>query len=84
MTVVGINQTPTLGTISPPSFTLTENTSTPTIVHLSGIGFGLDDVPQVVTVTATSSNPGLIPNPSVTYNSPAGTGTLSFTSGSPT
>src|SRR5207244_10939130 len=33
---------------------------------------------QGVTVTATSSNPGLIPNPSVTYMSPDATGSLSF------
>ena len=34
---------------------------------------------QTVTITATSSNPGLIPNPSITYTNPNTTGTLTFT-----
>src|SRR5207245_1916048 len=34
---------------------------------------------QALTVTASSSNTGLIPNPAVTYVSPNATGSLSFT-----
>ena len=34
---------------------------------------------QTLTVTATSSNPGLIPNPTVTYTSPNATGSLTYT-----
>ncbi len=32
-----------------------------------------------MTVTASSNNPGLIPNPSVTYNSPDTTGYITYT-----
>src|SRR5262249_10479482 len=34
---------------------------------------------DLLTITATSSNPGLIPNPLVSYTSPDATGSLSFT-----
>ena len=34
---------------------------------------------QTLTVTASSSNTGLIPNPTVTYTSPNATGSLGFT-----
>ncbi len=34
---------------------------------------------QTLTVTASSSNPGLIPTPTITYTSPNATGTLRFT-----
>src|SRR5438094_258582 len=34
---------------------------------------------SVLTVTASSSNPGLIPNPTVNYTSPQSTGTLTYT-----
>ena len=34
---------------------------------------------QTLTVTATSSNPALIPNPTVTYTSPNATGSLTYT-----
>src|SRR5439155_14686419 len=33
---------------------------------------------QTVTITASSSNPSLIPNPTVSYTSPNATGTLTF------
>ena len=46
-------------------------------VNLSGISSGGEV--QTLTVTATSSNPGLIPYPTVSYASPSSTGTLRFT-----
>src|SRR5204863_1422879 len=46
-------------------------------VNLAGISAGPFET-QVLTVTATSSNPGLIPNPTVTYASPNGTGSLAY------
>jgi len=46
-------------------------------VKLSGINGALNQL-QPLTVTAVSSNPGLIPNPAVNYTSPNATGTLSF------
>ena len=48
-------------------------------VNLSGHQPGASDETQTLTVTASSSNPGLIPNPTVTYTSPNATGSLSFT-----
>jgi hypothetical protein len=46
-------------------------------VSLSGIGAGGGES-QVLAVTATSSNPSLIPHPTVSYASPNATGSLSF------
>ena len=36
------------------------------------------DEVQILTVTATSSQPALIPNPTVNYSSPSATGSLAF------
>lgn len=47
------------------------------VVALSGIGTG-GESGQVVTVTASSSNPALLPDPSVSYSSPSSTGTLTL------
>ena len=72
------NTAPTLANIPNPSAIL-EDAGQQT-VNLSGISAGpVDDSWQVVTVTATSSNPGLIPNPVVTYTNPNATGTLKYT-----
>ena len=49
----------------------------PQIINLSGISAG--DSGQTVTITATSSNTAVIPNPAVGYASPGSTGTLTFT-----
>ena len=46
---------------------------------LSGISGGTAGEVQSLTVTATSNNTGLIPNPTVTYTSPDATGSLSYT-----
>ena len=48
-------------------------------VNLSGISGGAGNGAQTLTVTAVSGNPGLIPNPTVTYTSPNATGSLYFT-----
>ena len=48
-------------------------------MNLSGISGGAGNAAQTLTVTASSSNTGLIPNPSVSYTSPNATGSLSFT-----
>ena len=45
------------------------------IVGLTGIGLGTG---QSLAVSAVSDNPALIPNPAVTYISPAATGALNF------
>ena len=47
-------------------------------VNLSGIGSGAVEEVQALTVTATSDNPGLIPNPTLTYTSPNAVGKLIY------
>ena len=74
--VTDVNEAPTLAAIANPA-TIIGNEGVQTI-SLSGISAGGGET-QVLTVTATSSNPGLIPNPVVTYTSPGTTGSLSYT-----
>ncbi len=50
----------------------------PQTVNLTGISAGPNET-QVLTVSATSNNLALIPNPTVTYTSPNATGSLAFT-----
>jgi hypothetical protein len=71
-----VNQPPTLNSIA--SITINENASAQT-VNLSGITAGATNEVQTITITASSSNPGLIPTPTVSYASPNTTGSLSFT-----
>lgn len=74
-TVPAPNQPPTLNT--PGNVTINEDASLQT-VNLTGIGPGAVNESQTLTVTATSSNPGLVPHPAVNYTSPNATGTLTF------
>ena len=60
------------------SLSLNENAGAQS-VNLSGISAGAGNQGQTLTVTASSSNPALIPNPAVTYTSPNVTGSLAFT-----
>ena len=82
VTVSPVNQAPTLAAIS--NVTIPENTTTPVVINLSNITPGPGDTTQLVTVTASSQNAGLIANPSVSYSNfnsqgmPNTTGTLSF------
>ena len=76
ITVTAVNDAPTLATLA--NLTLTEGAGLQT-VNLSGLSSGPGDGAQVLTVTASSSAPSLIPNPSITYTSPNATGTLTFT-----
>src|SRR5262249_191075 len=76
VTVKQINYPPTLDPIL--NLTINENHGAQT-VNLTGISPGPSNQVQTLTVTATSSNPSLIPTPTVTYTSPNSTGTLSFT-----
>jgi len=70
------NQPPTLNLIN--AVTINENSGQQT-VNLSGITSGAANENQNLTVTAASSNPTLVPNPTVNYVSPNTSGTLSFT-----
>lgn len=56
--------------------TVSEDADTQTI-DLTGISAGANDL-QSLTITVTSDNPGLIPNPTIDYTSPNTAGTLSF------
>jgi hypothetical protein len=77
VTVTPVNQPPTLDPIANPAPAL-ENSTTPQTLTLTGITAGRGDS-QNLTVTASSSNPLLIPTPTISYASPASTATLSFT-----
>jgi hypothetical protein len=70
------NAPPTLTAIS--DQTIAED-SVGTVVNLTGIGSGQAGENQTLTVTATSSDPTILPNPTVSYVSPAATGTLTLT-----
>jgi large repetitive protein len=74
ITVTSVNDAPTLSTIA--NMSILEDAGNQT-VNLSGISAGPNES-QTLTVTATSSNTSLIPNPTVGYTSPNATGTLSF------
>ncbi|HXJ58925.1 MAG TPA: fibronectin type III domain-containing protein [Verrucomicrobiae bacterium] len=70
------NQPPTLNPIA--NVTILEDGGLQTI-NLTGISSGATSESQPLTLTATSSNPGLIPTPTVIYTSPNPTGSLRFT-----
>jgi hypothetical protein len=76
VTVNPVNQTPTLSSLA--NVTVNQNAGAQSIA-LSGISSGATNESQTLAVTATSSNPTLVPAPSVTYTSPNPTGSLSFT-----
>lgn len=70
-----VNVQPTLTAIPNPPPIL-EDASLQTI-NLAGISAGGTDS-QTITITARSSNPALIPDPTVNYTSPSSTGTLTY------
>ena len=76
VTVNAVNQPPTLNAIS--NVSINQNAPAKTVV-LSGISSGAANENQTLKITATSSNPALIPAPTVNYTSPDATGALTFT-----
>lgn len=77
VTIVPLNRPPTIDPIA--DISIPENAPQQTI-NLTGIGPGAAfETDQVVSITATSNNTDLIPNPTVQYTSPNETGTLQFT-----
>jgi hypothetical protein len=76
ITVTPVNDQPTLDAIA--DRTVDEDAPQQT-VNLTGIGSGAANESQTLTVTATSSNTGLIPHPTVVYTSPNATGSLKYT-----
>jgi hypothetical protein len=76
VTVFAVNQPPTLNPIG--TYTMNYKSPGTQIIALSGITSGATNENQVLKVAAVSSNPNLIPNPTVSYTSPNSTGALSF------
>jgi hypothetical protein len=76
VTVLPVNDAPTLSPLLPLS--LSEDPGQQT-VNLTGISSGHANESQTLSVTASSSNPSIVPNPTVSYTSPNTTGTLAFT-----
>ena len=76
VTVKPVNQPPTLNALA--DMNINESAAQQT-VNLSGITSGAANETQTLTVTACSSNTGLIPTPTVTYTSPNATGSIRFT-----
>lgn len=80
LTVLAVNDPPTLNPIA--NFATNAAGANPShVVSLSGISAGAANESQTLSVTATSSNPTLLPNPTVTYTSPNTTGTLALRPG---
>lgn len=75
VTVSAVNDAPTLDPIA--DLQLAEDAPTQSVA-LAGIGTGAANETQTLSVTALSSNPGLIPNPTVSYTSPNAGGTITF------
>lgn len=75
LTVNSVNDLPTLGVLS--NVTIAEDAPAQ-FVNLSGITAGPFES-QTLTVTATSSNTAIIPQPSISYTSPNETGSITFT-----
>ena len=75
LTVNPVNDPPTLDSIA--NQTVSEDAG-PQIVNLSGIGSGATNETQNLIVTAVSSDPTLIANPTINYTSPNATGILTF------
>ncbi|MBI3870839.1 MAG: immunoglobulin domain-containing protein, partial [Verrucomicrobia bacterium] len=74
VTVIATNDPPTLNAIG--NVTMMEDTTS--VVNLGGITSGAANEVQTLVVTAVSSNPGVLPNPAVTYTSPSTSGTLTL------
>ena len=75
VTIIPVNDPPTLAALSDRA--VADNSGVQT-VNLTGITDG-GDLNQTLTLTATSGTPATIPTPTITYTSPASTGTLQFT-----
>src|SRR6185369_10141940 len=77
VTVNSVNDQPTLNSITNPG-AINEDAGIQT-VGLSGITMGAPNEGQTLTVSATSSNTGIIPTPTVVYTSANSTGSLTYT-----
>ena len=78
VTVTQVNQPPTLDPIVVANPQILENAGLQTI-DLTGISPGPGDIGETVTITATSNNPSVIPNPTIIFPPNNTTGMLTFT-----
>ncbi|SNT40115.1 hypothetical protein SAMN05421640_3792, partial [Ekhidna lutea] len=76
LNLAAVNDYPTLADIADPA--AIDEDATEQTVNLSGISAGGGET-QTLSVTATSSNTALIPDPTVTYTSAEATGSLTYT-----
>ena len=76
LVVDGVNDAPTLASISDVNVPQDAGEQT---VGLDGIGTGAPNEAQTLSITASSSDPGIVPNPVVDYISPSDKGSLRFT-----
>jgi hypothetical protein len=76
VTVTPINDAPAIAT--PAGMVINENDPLQTVL-LSGISAGPDESGQTLSILAFSSDPAIVPNPTITYTSPNATGVLTFT-----
>ena len=67
------NATPAMDDIENVSVGINE---APFNVDLTGISAGIGDGTQIISVSASSSHPAIVPDPAVTYTSPNATGSL--------
>jgi hypothetical protein len=74
VTVTAANKAPTLDPLG--AVSVAED-ALPQVVSLSGISAGAGES-QVLSVSASSSDTGVVPQPGVSYTTPGATGTLSF------
>ena len=75
--VTAVNDPPTLDAISNPA-AIPVGSALQT-VNLAGISEGPLETAQTLTITAVSSNPSLIPNPSISFTEGNATGSLAYT-----
>jgi hypothetical protein len=75
VTIRPINDPPTLNAIADRSGAVA---GTAQSVSLGGIGTGVANEIQTLSITAVSSNPSIVANPVITYSTPSATGVLQF------
>ena len=75
VTAYSINDQPTLSPLS--DLTLEADVG-PQLINLSGIRSGAPNEDQLLSVSASSSNPGVIPAPEISYASPGSSGILTL------
>ncbi len=73
--VLPVNDLPTIDPI--PDETLAEDGG-PRSISLSGLSTGAANETEPLAITATSSDPTIIPDPTISYTNPSSTGTLTY------